>query len=184
MHRDSSLNIVLRNRSGFTLIELLVVITIIGILASLAMPALGKMRERAESTKCAGNLRNIGIAVLAYVADNDNRFPIIESDPSNPVYPPEEEAGTILAVLREYGIDEQSLKCPSDLRKFNNFTTRGSSYEWRPYLDDELASGPVIFTRRGERYPKLSQIRLIMDFEGVHRGRANRLFADGRVQTK
>lgn len=170
---------------GFTLIELLVVIAIIGILASFAMPALGRVRANAESTKCAANLRNIGVAVLSYVADNDNRFPIIETDPSNPVYGPDDEAGTILDVLSDYGVDEQSLRCPSDLRKFNNFARRGSSYEWRPFLDDELASNPVIFTRRGGvRYPPLSRIRLVMDFEGVHNGRANRLFADGRVQIR
>jgi len=169
---------------GFTLIELLIVIAIVAMLATFAIPALEQARDRAESAKCLTNLRNIGVAVLSYVADNDNRFPIIETDPSNPVYEPSEEAGTMLTVLGEYGVTEQGLRCPSDLRTFNNFEKRGSSYEWRPLVDDELASSPLLFTRRGPRYPPSSRIRLVMDFEPVHAGRPNLLFADGRVRAK
>jgi prepilin-type N-terminal cleavage/methylation domain-containing protein/prepilin-type processing-associated H-X9-DG protein len=180
----SRINRTRRASGAFTLIELLIVVAIIGMLVALTAPAIENARERAESTKCLTNLRNIGVAVLSYVADNDNRFPIIETDPSNPVYDPSEEAGTLLTVLGEYGVTEQGLRCPTDLRTFDNFKKRGSSYEWRPMLDDELASSPVIFTRRGLRYPPLSRIRLVMDFEPVHRGRPNLLFADGRVRTK
>lgn len=169
---------------GFTLIELLIVIAIVGILATFAVPVLGKAREKAESSKCLSNLRNIGVAVLSYVADNDNRFPIIETDPSNPVYDPSEEAGTMLTTLGDYGVTEVGLRCPTDLRTFNNFEARGSSYEWRPVIDDELASNPVIFTRRGVRNLPTSRIRLVMDFERLHNGRPNQLFADGRVRAQ
>ncbi|MFY8217334.1 MAG: type II secretion system protein [Chthoniobacterales bacterium] len=180
----SRINHTRRASGAFTLIELLIVVAIIGMLVALTAPAIENARERAESAKCLTNLRNIGVAVLSYVADNDNRFPIIETDPTNPVYDPSEEAGTLLTVLGDYGVTEQGLRCPTDLRTFNNFEKRGSSYEWRPLLDDELASSPVIFTRRGMRYPPSSKIRLVMDFEPVHRGRPNLLFADGRVRTQ
>ena len=60
---------------GFTLIELQVVIAIIAILAALLFPAFGTARAAADSTKCASNLRQIGMEVNAYINDNDYTFP-------------------------------------------------------------------------------------------------------------
>jgi prepilin-type N-terminal cleavage/methylation domain-containing protein/prepilin-type processing-associated H-X9-DG protein len=58
-------------RRGFTLIELLVVISIIAILASMLLPAIGVIRDMAQSTKCAGNLRQLQTANLTYASDNE-----------------------------------------------------------------------------------------------------------------
>jgi prepilin-type N-terminal cleavage/methylation domain-containing protein len=62
-------------KNGFTLIELLVVIAIISILASILLPVFASARRKAYETTSTNNLRQIGIALLAYNEDNDELFP-------------------------------------------------------------------------------------------------------------
>ncbi len=55
---------------AFTLIEVLVTIGIVLTLALLCLPVVQKSRDRGLTAKCAGNLKNIGASLTAYVADN------------------------------------------------------------------------------------------------------------------
>lgn len=60
---------------AFTLIELLVVIALIGILASLLLPALSRAKEKAKVIKVHSELYGIGLALEMYAMDNQDRYP-------------------------------------------------------------------------------------------------------------
>ncbi|RRJ98270.1 prepilin-type N-terminal cleavage/methylation domain-containing protein [Opitutaceae bacterium TAV4] len=61
--------------AAFTLIELLTVVAIIGILAGIILGTIGNVRKKAHQVRCISNLRQVGIAMLAYVSDNKEKLP-------------------------------------------------------------------------------------------------------------
>jgi prepilin-type N-terminal cleavage/methylation domain-containing protein len=63
-------------RRGFTLIELLVVIAIIAILAAILFPVFAQARAKARQTQCLSNSKQIGMAMMQYVQDYDELYPV------------------------------------------------------------------------------------------------------------
>ncbi|HEX3000468.1 MAG TPA: prepilin-type N-terminal cleavage/methylation domain-containing protein [Armatimonadota bacterium] len=65
----------LKRKQGFTLIELLVVIAIIAILAAILFPVFARAREKARTSTCQSNGKQIAMAILSYVQDYDETYP-------------------------------------------------------------------------------------------------------------
>jgi len=64
----------MEKRRGFTLIELLVVIAIIALLMAIIAPGLRQAKEAVKRIKCRSRLKQWGVAVQMYTADNNGKI--------------------------------------------------------------------------------------------------------------
>lgn len=117
-------------RRAFTLIELLVVIAVIGVLAALLLPTLGRAKAKASQTVCRNQLRQLGMAFFTYLGDHDDIFPtgaprsIFGAQPEDWIWwqvGPDANGNPAMRDARESGIvpylsgyNSRHLRCPSD----------------------------------------------------------------------
>ncbi len=94
--------------TGFTLIELLVVIAIIAILAAILFPVFGRARENARRSSCQSNLKQLGIGIMQYTQDYDEKLPRVNGDVSSTATPSWD------IQINPYTKSTQILACPSD----------------------------------------------------------------------
>ena len=98
--------------NAFTLVELLVVIAISAILAGLLLPVLGTAQEKGRRVACMSNLRQIGLAMLAYAGDHDNHVPTVDMNAGPSAW--------YTALTNGYVTSTKIFQCPDDRRSVSN----------------------------------------------------------------
>lgn len=101
-----------KNHHAFTLIELLVVIAIISILAAILFPVFARARESARRTSCMSNLKQIGLGVMQYVQDYDERYPLYRSNSAANATPSHPYG--FADAIQPYLKSTQIFQCPSE----------------------------------------------------------------------
>ncbi|HWB60212.1 MAG TPA: type II secretion system protein [Chthoniobacteraceae bacterium] len=96
-------------KKGFTLLELLVVITIIAILAGIALPVFSQVRMKGDQTKALSNAKQIGMALKLYASDNSGNYPSYTLSNGEPTTTTVTDSNTALAQLFPTYIQDNSI---------------------------------------------------------------------------
>jgi prepilin-type N-terminal cleavage/methylation domain-containing protein/prepilin-type processing-associated H-X9-DG protein len=169
----------MKKQSGFTLIELLVVIAIIAILASILFPVFARARENARRTSCGSNLKQIGLGIMQYTQDYDEKFPLGMPSATAPI--PQTVAGTPGMTFDTCGFSDQCgkyiswmditypyvkstqlFRCPSATTTWGNGTV---SYGYSNKISNSLANiAPISLSAIN----RPSEIFMVLDFSRTY----------------
>ncbi|MCO5044018.1 MAG: prepilin-type N-terminal cleavage/methylation domain-containing protein [Verrucomicrobia bacterium] len=191
---------------GFTLVELLVVIAVVGTLFVLMLPAVSAAREAARASKCAGQMREIGVAVAIFASENRGAFP--RSQHSAFAHGERVWARSVAPYLGESDARWTNLlrtiyHCPSDARKgtlsygLNVYFELGPEDDyggkpatWRSQHDIPLPARTVLFAENVSQTDHImpndwASVADVADLAHTrHSGSANYVFVDGHVERR
>jgi prepilin-type N-terminal cleavage/methylation domain-containing protein len=142
-------------KSAFTLIELLVVISIIAILAGIALPVFGAVMERGKATADLSNLRQLGIGTIAFLADNNDQ---IYSSADTTPWP--------VNLYSKYVPNWKTFKSPFDIRGDVAITAAGTGIPVSFGINPNVLTGANAtppFDGNSTKYSAPSQLILIAD---------------------
>jgi prepilin-type N-terminal cleavage/methylation domain-containing protein/prepilin-type processing-associated H-X9-DG protein len=166
--------------SGFTLMELLVVVSVVAILAAIAYPVYQRVVQSGRATGCVSNLRQISVGLGAYLADNNNVMPTLNTARASTSV----DVPVIDNTLSKYITNPGVFACPADVNGFAQST--GTSYFWNVAINGQSAANlsflPNLMGAQNLQLP--SQIPIMADKEGFHpylASKVNVLYADGHA---
>jgi prepilin-type N-terminal cleavage/methylation domain-containing protein/prepilin-type processing-associated H-X9-DG protein len=163
-----------QDRRAFTLIELLVVIAVIALLIGILLPALGKARREAQTTRCMASIRNVAQAVLIYVGES-NYFPpayVYGADETTGEWKVADQLDTNPKPNNGYvhwswalfdgqeggaGIPEGAFSCPSVLSGGAPATNPGSNTDdWEDWQQNDLGQTPGSATPKDRQAKRMA----------------------------
>lgn len=153
-----------RSSKAFTLVELLVVISVIALLLGILTPVLGRARKKAQSITCVSRMRQIGMASVMYVQDNDGYFARSSHSAASvgclrwgPAFMPYLGYGPYKGSKTPAweAAFQKFYRCLSDKRK--NLTYSYGKNVW--FELDPYETGEAMGTSRGPTYHTVTQVR-------------------------
>ena len=175
---------------GFSLMELLVALAIIAILAAILIPAMSGVREQSDATKCASNLRGIGVGLSLYAIENDGKLPPLNSNNNHSWL----MATWFPALLKEQLPDYRIWNCPGRDEHFHLRTNWRNGYGWYfgcyaynsglqgkqiATLESDGLNPIVMADGRGEFWDTAAGRSYL---EAPHQELANCLYLDGHIE--
>jgi prepilin-type N-terminal cleavage/methylation domain-containing protein/prepilin-type processing-associated H-X9-DG protein len=198
------------SRKGFTLIELLVVIAIIAILAAILFPVFARAREKARQSSCQSNLKQLGLGMLMYAQDYDERMiyryyrldPAVPGGPNwdqNLIQPYVKNTQVNICpstLARSYGYNADYLQgqplaivvapaetaMVSDVKRIIGSAGANPSYNVKLDRPSEFGAPPTIPATDDDPDPVAGDPLDTTRPRGVHNGGANIAWLDGHVK--